>query len=164
MSGSPDTRSPTPTTPGEYDPRYLAGVRLFNAGEYFEAHEVWEDLWRDCPAADRRFYQSLIQAAVALYHWENGNRPGTVRLFHSGRRYMEAYRPSYRGLDVDRFWTQVAAALAPALAESDVSPSPPAEVRNNSVLGTQYSVPDRPQIALDPEPGTWPDDLGVRHE
>jgi len=48
-----------------------------------EGHEVWEELWLDCPAADRRFYQSLIQAAVALYHWGNGNLAGATRLFPS---------------------------------------------------------------------------------
>ena len=86
------------------DPRYLEGVELFNRGEYFDAHEVWEDLWRDCPAAQRRFYQSLIQAAVALYHWGNGNLTGATRLFQSGRRYMEPYRPTYLGLGVEAFW------------------------------------------------------------
>ena len=114
------------TPPAEYDERYLRGVALFNAGEYFDAHEVWEDLWRDCPAADRRFYQSLIQAAVALYHWGNGNRPGAARLCHSGRRYMEPYRPAHLGLDVDGFWRQVEAHLAPALTDS--APSGPRPV------------------------------------
>ena len=71
-----------PDTP---DPRYLAGIDLFNHGEYFDAHDVWEELWTDCPAADRRFYQSLIQAAVALYHWGRRNRAGAERLFASGR-------------------------------------------------------------------------------
>ena len=66
----------------EYDTRYLAGIGHFNRGEYFEAHEVWEGLWRDCAAADRLFYQSLIQAAVALYHWSNGNRVGAI--FYGG--------------------------------------------------------------------------------
>lgn len=106
MDGPPETRHPEP------DPRLLEGVGLFNRGEYFDAHEVWEDLWRDCPAADRRFVQSLIQAAVALYHWGRGNRAGADRLFHSGRRYMEPYRPSYHGLDVDAFWRQVEARLS----------------------------------------------------
>src|SRR5438445_10580539 len=65
----------------DYDDRYLGGIVAFNRGDYLEAHEVWEALWLDCPAADRRFYQSLIQAAVALYHWGNGNRAGAERLF-----------------------------------------------------------------------------------
>ena len=66
---------------------------------------MWEELWIDCPAADRRFVQALIQAAVALYH--SGGKPaGATGSFSSGREYMEPYRPAYRGLDVDRFWRQ----------------------------------------------------------
>jgi hypothetical protein len=101
------------------DPRYLDGIALFNRGEYFDAHEVWEDLWRDCPAADRRFYQSLIQAAVAIYHHERGNLTGATRLFQSGRRYMGPYRPTHLGLDVDAFWTGVGRRLF------DPTPGPP---------------------------------------
>jgi predicted metal-dependent hydrolase len=94
------------------DPRYLAGIDLFNRGEYFDAHEVWEDLWGDCTAADRRFYQALIQAAVSLYHWERRNRAGADRLFRSGRAYMAPYGPTRHGLAVDDFWRQMEAALA----------------------------------------------------
>ena len=54
-----DTRMAGPV---EYDPRYLAGILHFNRGDYFEAHEVWEDLWHDKAGPDRRFYQGLIQA------------------------------------------------------------------------------------------------------
>ena len=95
-----------------YDPRYLEGIACFNRGEYFDAHEVWEDLWMECPAAERRFVQSLIQAAVALYHYERGNRTGADRLFHSGRRYMQPYSPRYFGLDVAAFWTDMEQAFA----------------------------------------------------
>jgi predicted metal-dependent hydrolase len=129
----------------DYDPRYLSGIVLFNRGEYFDAHEVWEDVWHECPSADRRFYQSLIQAAVALYHGGNGNRPGATRLSESGKKYMAPYRPRYRGLDVDAFWRQVFDALAPLLHGTG-SPSP------------------APRIALDPEPDTWPQASGNSHE
>src|SRR5262249_60283391 len=77
----------------DYDDRYLAGVRLFNAGEYFDAHEVWEDLWRDCPSADRRFYQSFIQAAGAPYHLGRGNPPRAVRAVPPPRPGIAPYRP-----------------------------------------------------------------------
>jgi predicted metal-dependent hydrolase len=102
----------------EYDTRYLAGIGHFNRGDYFDAHEVWEDLWRDCDPSDRLFYQSLIQAAVALYHWGNGNHTGARRLFASGRDKMSRYRPSHRGLGVDGFWRQIEAAL------TDGTPAP----------------------------------------
>lgn len=101
--------------PDPQDSRYLEGIALFNRGDYFEAHEVWEDLWQDCPAADRRFYQALIQAAVAIHHFQRGNFTGATRLFHSGKRYMEPYRPTYRGMEIDAFWRQMEMYLAEAL-------------------------------------------------
>src|SRR3989442_38030 len=58
----------------DYDPRYLAGVLLFNRHEFFEAHEVWEALWLSADVGtDRRFVQGLIQAAVGLYHFGTNN-------------------------------------------------------------------------------------------
>jgi predicted metal-dependent hydrolase len=52
------------------------GVNFFNAGKYYEAHEVWEDAWRLQEGPRRRFYQGLIQAAVGLYHLSRGNATG----------------------------------------------------------------------------------------
>ena len=109
----------------EYDPLYLAGIDHFNRGDYFEAHEVWEDLWHDCPTADRRFYQSLIQAAVALYHSANGNRLGSERLFTRGRDKMTSYAPTHHGLDGGRFWLDVERALAGGPAPRIVLDPPP---------------------------------------
>lgn len=113
-----------PDTADSPDPRFLEGIDLFNRGEFFDAHEVWEDLWRDCGAPDRRFYQALIQAAVALYHFGRGNRTGAARLYHSGRRYMEPYRPAHRGLAIDAFWVAMAAHLASALGNDGAPPTP----------------------------------------
>lgn len=115
---TPNTKHETPNT------KYEEGVAHFNRGEFFEAHEVWEDLWNECPAADRRFVQALIQAAVAIYHLERGNHGGASRLFHSGRRYMQPYRPAYMGLDVDEFWRRMEAHLAPALGGGAGGPRP----------------------------------------
>ncbi len=114
----PPTSDPQPHNP------FLSGIQLFNQGEYFDAHEVWEELWMECPNAERRFIQALIQAAVAVYHFGRGNFTGATRLFHSGRRYMEPYRPTYMGLDVDDFWRKMEAHLAPALTGGVTGPLP----------------------------------------
>jgi predicted metal-dependent hydrolase len=105
------------------DPRFLEGVRLFNAREFFEAHEVWEDLWHEMVGADRRFVQGLIQAAVCAYHAGNGNARGAGRLFESARRYMTAYGATHWGVDVAGFWAAMAAALAEFVG--DVPATPP---------------------------------------
>ena len=52
------------------------GINFFNSGHYFEAHEVWEDLWRETTGNLRLFYQGLIQTAVGLHHLSRGNMVG----------------------------------------------------------------------------------------
>jgi uncharacterized protein len=86
-----------------HDARYLEGIHLFNAGEFFAAHEIWEELWLDCENPDRRFYQGLIHAAVAVYHWNRGNSRGATRLVQSCRRYLAMYPIPYRGLNAPPF-------------------------------------------------------------
>jgi len=55
---------------------YLQGIEHFNAGRYFDAHEVWEEIWLQSSGDTKLFYQMLIQAAVGLYHYERGNVRG----------------------------------------------------------------------------------------
>ncbi|WP_040891132.1 DUF309 domain-containing protein [Zavarzinella formosa] len=94
------------------DPRFAEGIRLFNGRDFFEAHEVWEDLWHEMAGPDRRFVQALIQAAVCAYHSGNGNARGACRLFESAKRYMTTYGSSHWGVDIIGFWESMAAALA----------------------------------------------------
>ena len=60
----------------DYHPYYLQGIEHFNECDFYEAHEVWEDLWRATTGPDRILYQGLIQAAVGLYHLQRGNATG----------------------------------------------------------------------------------------
>jgi predicted metal-dependent hydrolase len=120
--------SDVPDSPDSPDARFLVGVDLFNRGEFFEAHEVWEDLWHECAGPDRRFYQALIQAAVAALHWSRGNAAGAKRLYFSGRKYMEPFRPVHLGLAVEDFWNAMAAHLAGALGETNAPPVPPPRI------------------------------------
>jgi len=126
----------------EYDPRYLAGIRLFNEGAFFEAHEVWESLWLETSGEAKRFYQGLIQAAVCLLHLTNRNYRGAARLFQSAGEYLRSYGSHYLGLDIEDFWKQMEQTCQPYLTTSE---PPPQE------LDTY------PQIRLHPEPTDWPD-------
>lgn len=94
-----------------YDPRYIDGIEAFNRGDYYDAHEIWEELWHDCDEFDRAFYQSLIQAAVAIYHSSRSNHIGAKRLFAKGQAKAIQYRPHHLGLDIDTFWNDVEAAI-----------------------------------------------------
>jgi uncharacterized protein len=128
-----------------YEPRYLGGIVFFNEHEYFEAHEVWENIWLECAGPERRFYQALIQAAVALYHFGNGNLRGATKLYRSSRDYMVAYPTPYLGLDIPAFWQQMERCFAEVLAGSD----PDRALRPDEAL--------LPTITLDPPPERWPE-------
>lgn len=52
------------------------GIRLFNAGKFFEAHEAWEDHWGKGGPEERAATLGLIKAAVALHHLEASNPVG----------------------------------------------------------------------------------------
>jgi hypothetical protein len=128
-----------------YDPRYLAGIVLFNDQDFFEAHEVWEDLWADSHGDERRFYQGLIQAAVGLCHFCNGNLGGAVKLYRSSRDYMERCGSPFLGLDSAGFWEQMERCFRPLLGTT----APDRSTRPDPDLV--------PVIALEPAPEAWPD-------
>ena len=66
------------------------GVLLFNTGQYYEAHEVWEDLWRPTTGALRTCYQGLIQAAVGMHHLFNLNEAGAASQLQKSICNLEA--------------------------------------------------------------------------
>ena len=106
----------------QYDPRYLQGIALFNDFEFFESHEVWEELWSEVTDESRKFYQGLIQMAVCLHHFGNGNIGGARKLYRSSRKYLDSYRPKYLGLDLDRVLRQFDACCAEIVASEERYP------------------------------------------
>ena len=100
----------------DYDLRYLLGIAYFNECDFFEAHEVWEELWADVQGPSRRYYQGLIQAAVCLHHFGNGNTGGARKLYHGSRGYLDEYAPNYQGLNVEQFLAQLQNCCAEILA------------------------------------------------
>ena len=89
------------------------GVELFNQGRYLAAHEIFEELWEATEGAESDFYKGLIQAAVALHHWQSGNLEGAARLASSHRRYLAAYLPIHAGLDLEAFLGAMQTCLRP---------------------------------------------------
>lgn len=80
---------------------YPEGVRLFNAGHYWHAHEQWEACWlasRD--DTDRRFYKALIQSAAALVKWQQGNLRGLALNWAKSRRHLDELPAHYYGVDL----------------------------------------------------------------
>src|SRR5436190_16031346 len=82
------------------DERYKKFFELFNERDFYECHEVLEDLWMETYAAERPYYQGLIQTATAFYHLENGNLAGARKLFSTGLEYLKNYPDRYLGFEL----------------------------------------------------------------
>lgn len=128
----------------DYDRRYLEGIEHFNRCDFFESHELWEEMWADESGPSRKFLQGLIQAAVALHHFGNGNIRGAKKLYFGSRGYLEHYRPRHMGLDLEKFLAEMQACFADVVAS--VEEYPRIEI-----------VPERiPEIHLDPPAPSQP--------
>ncbi|BBN03657.1 uncharacterized protein MPTK1_2g25240 [Marchantia polymorpha subsp. ruderalis] len=54
------------------------GVKLFNAGEYYQCHDVLESLWNDAREPQRSILHGILQCAVGLYHLLHQNHRGAM--------------------------------------------------------------------------------------
>jgi predicted metal-dependent hydrolase len=106
------------------------GIHLFNAGEFFECHEVLEEEWTPERGPRRLFLQSLIHVAVGLYHAGRGNPVGASRQLRKALRKMAVYLPVYEAVDTDRLYRDTVEALSRIEAGEQ-----PSEIRIHRAYG-----------------------------
>ena len=61
--------------------RLHRGVEHFRTGDYFAAHDDWEEVWQGFRGHRRTFWQAMIQLVVGAYHLKNSNRKGCESLW-----------------------------------------------------------------------------------
>lgn len=72
--------------------RFAYGCDLFDAGCYFEAHELWESLWmsvRDGVDANEPMLHGLIRLAAAGVKWRVGQPSPQQSHLEGARRYLD---------------------------------------------------------------------------
>ena len=73
---------------------------MFNAGEFFEQHEVLEELWRAEKGPIRELYHGILQIGVGFHHLQRGNYHGAVTLLDRGLARLGRVAPDAMGVDV----------------------------------------------------------------
>ena len=121
-------RPKTPLTPERERELFLRGLRLFNEGDFFEAHEVWEDAWWPAEGERRLFYQALIQTAVGIEQFRRRNPAGAVLLYRRALEKFARLADSYLGVDCRQVVEDFTHLMQPLL---DRAPNARYEVRLN---------------------------------
>ncbi|MFM1654889.1 DUF309 domain-containing protein [Brevibacillus sp. B_LB10_24] len=83
-----------------YPDQYYQFFSKFNQGEYYECHDLLEEIWMEDKS--NKFLQGLLQLAVGIYHFECGNIKGARFMFGNAAKYLSRYSPRFWDLDVER--------------------------------------------------------------
>ncbi len=81
------------------------GRQRFDSGQFWHAHESWEDLWnmlkgRQAPLEEILLVQGLIQTAAMLLHHERKNAVGVRKQWEKLQPKLRGWRTAW-GLDIE---------------------------------------------------------------
>ena len=79
---------------------FALGIQQFNQRQFYECHDTLEAIWIEALEMDKRFYQGILQVAVACHHLSNHNLRGAMILLGEGIRRLSDYQPDYQNIDV----------------------------------------------------------------
>ena len=86
---------------------FFAGLLAYEEKDFFEAHELWEELWSEYYLDDKTFIQGLIQLAVSFVHLGNGNLKGAKSLLKKSTDKFSSYSGLHRGINIDKLKLQI---------------------------------------------------------
>lgn len=88
---------------GNLHPKAVEGLRLFNAGKFFEAHEELESAWNEETGPIRDLYRGILQVAVTCLHITRGNYDGAVKVYWRSIKWLAGWEDVCRGINVKKF-------------------------------------------------------------
>ncbi len=83
-------------------PKAEQGLRLFNEGKYFEAHEQLEDAWNAESSSARELYRGVLQVAVTYLHISRGNYIGAKKVYQRSMKWLERFPNICKGINVEK--------------------------------------------------------------
>ena len=141
-----------------YPVEYLAGIDLYNAGEFHAAHDAWEERWMGpVDPQEKLFLQAMIQSAVAFHHLQIG-RPGAARQMYlaAKEKFAKLGVDVFMSLDLSDYQAELDRALSwllsvadprelepPGAGDSGPGPDRLPQERQQSLLPAQQDRPDQ---------------------
>ena len=81
-------------------PQAADGIRLFNEGHYFGAHEALEAAWNAERGRIRDLYRGVLQVAVVYLHVTRANYAGAMKVYERSRKWLRDWPAVCRGVHV----------------------------------------------------------------
>ncbi len=101
-----------PDCAGKLPIEAVRGLKLFNDGEYWKAHEALEEAWLAESAPVGNLYKGILQAGVTYLHIERENYRGAIKVYRRAMRWLEKYPATCKGIEVAQLRADLSAAIA----------------------------------------------------
>lgn len=88
-------------------PQFVEGLELFNQQEFYDCHDLIEDLWLQESSDRQPFLQGIIQAAVAFFHYQQGKWGAARTMMKQSIDKLAPYPGSQGGIDLERFRSEL---------------------------------------------------------
>lgn len=87
-------------SPSIHDRKFGEGREHFNAERFFQAHEVWEEIWLETAEPEKTTLQGIIQIAAGFHHFGGANPEGACSLLTAGVVKLLRAPETYRGISL----------------------------------------------------------------
>lgn len=131
-------------------PQAAEGLRLFNAGKYFEAHEALEEAWKEESGNVRELYRGILQIAVVYLHVTRRNYNGAIKVYGRSQRWIRDWPDICRGIyvgelrkDAERVMTEVRRLGIEKISEFDLSLLKPVKWEEKQTVKEHTYICDR---------------------
>jgi len=92
----------SPSKADPLHPEARKGIKLFNMGEFYKAHDPLELAWMDTQSPERDLYQGILQIGLAYFQISRGNYRGAIKMFIRGQRNLKPLGDTLLGVDINK--------------------------------------------------------------
>ncbi|HDN04693.1 MAG TPA: DUF309 domain-containing protein [Chloroflexi bacterium] len=92
-------------SPSKADPLHpdaIKGIKLFNEGEFYKAHNPLELAWMNTQSPERDLYQGILQIGLAYFQISRSNYRGAIKMFIRGQRNLKPLGDALLGVDINK--------------------------------------------------------------
>lgn len=83
-------------------------VEMFNAGEYYQQHDLFEALWMETEAPIRDLYRAILQIGIAYYQITRGNERSAMKMLLRSQQWLALLPDECQGIDIGQLKADVA--------------------------------------------------------
>jgi predicted metal-dependent hydrolase len=81
---------------------FRMGLANFNHGNYYQAHEYFEDAWRETPGPNREFYRALLHISGGFFRLTEGRPQAARKFFEHALKWLVEFEPNYLGFNISK--------------------------------------------------------------